>query len=197
MSGMFEEMRRRNVFRVAAAYLVVGWVVLQVAELIVPILHLPDWTITMTFYIGLVGFPFALLFAWAFELTPEGLKRSEDVDPEYSIAQSTGHTLNRAISGLLAVAVIILLADRFLLDRESGESAEATPGESLAAGGESRSIAVLPFVNMSDDPQQEYFSDGISEELLNGLAKIQELRVAARTSSFAFKGQNQDIKNIG
>ncbi|QFU77260.1 hypothetical protein EY643_17225 [Halioglobus maricola] len=210
MSSFFSELKRRNVFRVAIAYLVLAWLVLQVTDLVAPPLGLPEWTMSMVIFLGSVGFPFALLFAWAFELTPEGLKRSEDVEPTESIAPHTGSRLKQVTTALLLSAVIILLLDRQLglSERWQGEAAlpEAGVEATVPPADESlspddgislpRSIAVLPFVNMSDDASQEYFSDGISEELLNGLAKIRELRVAARTSSFAFKGKNQDISDI-
>lgn len=209
MASLLEELKRRNVFRVAVGYLVLAWVVLQIADLVAPALRLPEWTLSFVTFIGIIGFPFALFFAWAFELTPEGIKRSEDVDPQESITGETAGSLNRIIIGLLCVAVFILLADRFfgLSHRFTGEAVPQVaavpetrepPGPEVDAELERpRSIAVLPFVNMSGDSEQEYFSDGISEELLNALAQIQELRVAARTSSFAFKGQNQDITQIG
>ena len=199
--GLLAELKRRNVFRVALAYIIVGWVVLQVAEFLAPLLQLPEWTVSFALYLGIIGFPFALLFAWAFELTPGGLRRTQDVDPEVSIAHVTGSMLNRIIMGLMAMAVLLLLVDRFLPDSGTGEetnpvtTAEPVAGDAAAA--KPKSIAVLPFVNMSNDKEQEYFSDGISEELLNALAKIRDLRVAARTSSFAFKGKNQDITQIG
>ncbi len=209
MASLLEELKRRNVIRVAVGYLVLAWIVLQITDLVAPALRLPEWTLSFVTFIGIIGFPFALFFAWAFELTPDGIKRSEDVMPEDSITKKTGGNLNKLIIGMLCVAIIILLGDRFFgLSRKltSGAApvtAESTaPGEveADAAGLEDdlpRSIAVLPFVNMSGDAEQEYFSDGISEELLNALAQIRELRVAARTSSFAFKGMNQDISEIG
>jgi TolB-like protein len=209
LSGLFEELKRRNVFRVAVAYVVLAWVVLQITDLMAPALHLPEWTLSLVAFLGIIGFPFALLLAWAFELTPEGIKRSEDVTPEDSITGSTAGNLNKVIIGLLCVAVVTLLADRFLgLSQRLGGGAHVEATADASAGEEPpatavepddgpRSIAVLPFVNMSGDSEQEYFSDGISEELLNALAQIRELRVAARTSSFAFKGQNQDITKIG
>jgi TolB-like protein/Tfp pilus assembly protein PilF len=203
VSSIIEELKRRNVVRVAVAYIVVGWVVLQVAEFISPLLQLPEWTVSMALYIGIIGFPFALVFAWAFELTPEGLRRTEDVRPEESVTTSTGQNLNRVIIGLMGVAIAILLGERmFMAERDTAAEADqiaatAETAVPITDDGKPKSIAVLPFVNMSNDPEQDYFSDGISEELLNGLAKIRELRVAARTSSFAFKGKNQDITNIG
>lgn len=205
MAGLLEELRRRNVIRVAIGYGVLAWVVLQITDLVAPALHLPDWTLTLVTFLGIVGFPFALFFAWAFELTPEGLKRSEDVTAEDSITHHTAGSINRVIIALLVVALAILLADRHFgwsqlqapLPAVEEAATEPVPEPDAGdAGGPARSIAVLPFVNMSDDPAQDYFSDGISEELLNALAKIRELRVAARTSSFAFKGQNQDITAI-
>jgi TolB-like protein/Flp pilus assembly protein TadD len=199
--GLLSELKRRNVFRVAFAYIIVGWVVLQVAEFLAPLLNLPEWTVSFALYLGILGFPFALLFAWAFELTPEGLRRTQDVDPEASITHVTRSMLNRIIMVLMGLAILLLLLDRFLPDTGSGDEAKPTtpadPVAEEAAPEKPKSIAVLPFVNMSNDKEQEYFSDGISEELLNALTKIRDLRVAARTSSFAFKGKNQDITQIG
>ncbi len=198
MNRLLKELQRRNVYRVALAYIVVGWVVLQVAEFLSPLLQLPDWTVSLALYLGLLGFPFALIFAWAFEMTPEGLRLTEKVAPEESITDETGKSLNRTIITMMAVAIVLLLGERFYsssLTTDAGAAQQATASKRDTGSGSS--IAVLPFVNMSKDPDQEYFSDGISEELLNGLAKIQELRVAARTSSFAFKGQNADITDIG
>ncbi len=213
MASLLEELKRRNVFRVAVGYLVLAWVVLQIADLVAPALHLPEWTLSFVTFFGIIGFPFALFFAWAFELTPEGIKRSEDVVPEDSITSQTAGNLNKITIGLLCVAVLTLLADRYFglsqmlspgdpaavaeAEAEADETMPAAEVAEAATDDKPRSIAVLPFVNMSDDKEQEYFSDGISEELLNALAQIRELRVAARTSSFAFKGQNQDITKIG
>ena len=204
MASLLAELKRRNVYKVTFAYLILGWLVLQITDIVAPALRLPEWTMSLVTYLGLIGFPFAILFTWAFELTPDALKRTADVDPEQSITGKTGQTLNGVIIAMLVMAVAFLLLDKFFLgdtgiDAPVAETAEPAAEEPAQPGAtdKPRSIAVLPFVNMSNDPDQEYFSDGISEELLNGLAKIQELRVAARTSSFAFKGQNQDITDIG
>lgn len=205
MASLIAELRRRNVFRVAFAYIVVGWVVMQVAEFLAPLLQLPSWTVSFALYLGVIGFPFALVFAWAFELTPEGLRRTQDVDPDASITHETAGKLNRLTITLMGIAIVLLLAERVVNRPDdsteikanvvSADALQNTPADT--AQEKPKSIAVLPFVNMSNDPEQEYFSDGISEELLNALAKIRDLRVAARTSSFAFKGKNQDITAIG
>lgn len=202
MASLLDELKRRNVFRVAIGYLVLAWVVLQITDLVAPALLLPDWTLSLVTFLGILGFPFALFFAWAFELTPEGIKRSEDVTEEDSISGQTAGSLNKIIIVLLALAVTVLLADKYLggTDTQPMAPSETAADEQEAVEREAsrpRSVAVLPFVNMSDDPSQEFFSDGISEELLNSLAKVRALRVPARTSSFAFKGKNQDITDIG
>ena len=196
MSSLLSELRRRNVFKVGAAYLVLGWVVMQVTDLVTPALHLPEWTLSLVTWLGVIGFPFALLFAWAFELTPDGLKRSEEVDPGESVTRRTGNKLNRVITALLVAAIGVVIYQQWAFTR-SDANQPALPGEARSRPGLYDSIAVLPFVNMSSDPEQEYFSDGIAEELLNALARISNLKVAARTSSFAFKNEQSDIRKIG
>jgi len=151
-----------------------------------------------------IGFPLILLFAWAFELTPEGLKRESEVDRSQSITHQTGQKLNYTIIAVMALALAYFAYDKFV----APGSRDATPAEAAQESDvqppieepvveEEKSIAVLPFVNMSSDPEQDYFADGISEEILNALAKVSELKVAGRTSSFAFKGKNQDLLEIG
>jgi len=188
--SFFNELKRRNVFRVAIAYGIASWLLIEVSATTFPMLRLPEWGATMVTVLLLIGFPIALIFAWAFELTPEGIKKEKDVDRSESITHHTGRKLDFAIIGVLAIAVGFLLADKFLLS----ESPEKGVGEIVATG---QSIAVLPFVNISSDKEQEYFSDGITEEILNSLASVKELKVAGRTSSFAFKGENQDLRRIG
>lgn len=199
MSGFFEELKRRNVFRVGVGYLVLSWLILQIGALLAPILGLPEIALSFVVFALVLGFPLALLFAWAYELTPDGLKRSGDVAADPSVTSAAGRRFNIAISGFLTLVVVVLLADRFYFSKAELEPEAIVDADGDVPLGERSydSIAVLPFVNMSDDKSQEYFSDGISEELLNLLAKTKGLRVAARTSSFAFKGRNQNIKGIG
>ena len=199
MAGLIEELKRRNVFRVGLAYLALAWVVVQITDLAVPALNLPEILHSIVFYIGMVGFPFAIFFAWAFELTPEGLKREQEVDRTSSVTLVTGRKLDFAIIAMLLVAVVFLMVDNYvLIDTVDPELALAGDASSTSVEAASYdSIGVLPFTNISNDPEQDYFSDGISEELLNALAKLKNLQVAARTSSFAFKGQNQSITEIG
>ena len=194
--SFIEELKRRNVFRIAVAYLVSAWVALQLADIVLESIEAPNWVIqAFMLAIGL-GFPLALVFAWAFEMTPEGIKKEKDVDRSQSITHQTGQKLNRGINVALSIAVVLLLFDRFV-PMGSREQPAVEPAARPAAAEQAKSIAVLPFVNMSSDTEQEYFSDGISEEILNSLARVKELKVAGRTSSFAFKGQNQDLRQIG
>ena len=174
------------------AYAIVGWVVIEIASVAGPALRLPEWTTSFVVFLIILGLPVALIFAWAFELTPEGLKLEKDVDRSQSITSSTGRKLDIAIIALLIMGVTYFAVDKFVFDpgRDAIEIEAAVQSVQDASGvgsDSSKSIAVLPFVNMSDDASNEYFSDGLSEELLNLLAKIPELRVAARTSSFSFK----------
>jgi TolB-like protein/Tfp pilus assembly protein PilF len=190
MTSFVSELKRRNVFRVAVLYGVVAWVLIQVVDVVMPRLGIPDWGVTLVIVLLVIGFPVAMIFAWAFELTPEGIKRTEEVDPNASITPDTGQKLNNLIIGVLGIAVAYLLVDKFYLSdapEPSGRSGTAQMAEAPAL----TSIAVLPFADMSPDKDQEYFTDGISEELLNLLAKT------GRTSSFAFKGKNDDLRIIG
>lgn len=197
MSSILRELKRRNVFRVGAAYIVVSWLIIQVIETISGPLSLPDWTETFFIVLLLSGLPLVLLFSWAFELTPEGLKKTADVDTNESVTSTTGKKLNYAIIGVLVLSLVYFMWERqALVEQVEQIAASADDALDTAQTSSVISIAVLPFVNMSADPAQEYFSDGISEELLNLLAKIPELRVPARTSSFQFKGKNLDIGEV-
>jgi TolB-like protein/tetratricopeptide (TPR) repeat protein len=202
--SLFNELKRRNVFRVGIAYIVMAWLVLQVSDVILNNITAPGWVFHVLLLFLAIGFPFAVFFAWAFELTPEGLKKEKDVDRSKSITRVTGRKLDYVMIAVLVLALGYFTFDKFVLDpSRDAELVQATTEavaeqatESGKADAADKSIAVLPFVNMSNDPEQEYFSDGISEELLNVLAQFPGLQVAARTSAFQFKGQNRDIAGI-
>jgi TolB-like protein/Tfp pilus assembly protein PilF len=194
---LFQELKRRNVFRVAAAYVVVSWLLIQVADIAADNLGFPDWFMAMLFVVLGLAFPIVLVFAWAYEITPEGIKRERDVRPETSITPVTGRRLDQITIAMIVLALAVLAVDRLWLARTA--PAVVTP---VAATGDpapvvDQSIAVLPFADMSPGQDQEYFSDGLSEEILNLLAQIRDLRVIGRTSSFAFKGRNEDLRTIG
>jgi len=194
--SFFNELKRRNVIKVVVAYIVTSWLVAQVAQLAAESFGAPDWVMKMFITLLALGFPIAIIFSWAFEMTPEGIKKERDVDRSQSITNVTGQKLNYTIIGLLVVALGYFAYDKFLLTPTAGENANVAESEQTQNSGP-RTIAVLPFVNMSEDKGNEYFSDGLTEELLNILAKIKELHVAGRTSSFAFKGKEDDLRIIG
>ncbi|MCJ7555811.1 MAG: hypothetical protein MUP90_02720 [Gammaproteobacteria bacterium] len=190
MGSFWNELRRRNVVRVGIAYALVAWVGLQVIDFASEIISAPHWILQISALLAAIGFPAALVFAWVYEMTPEGLKLEAQVDRTQSIAPHTGRKLDRVIIGILALAVVGLATRQFLFPADTAtapEVAEAGPA----------SIAVLPFEDYSENKDQEYFSKGIAEEILNLLAKTNALRVAARTSSFAFASHDTDIREIG
>jgi len=227
--SFFEELKRRNVFRVAIGYVITAWLLLQVVDLVLDNIHAPDWVMQVFMLALAVGFPLAVFFAWAFEMTPEGVKRESEVDRSQSITRQTGRKMDRNIIIALTLALAYFAYDKFLappsdsqpqlapttaeelasgnpLGHEPASSevlasvnASVTPAESPkpALGPDEKSVAVLPFVNMSDDAENEYFSDGISEELLNVLVRVKGLRVPSRTSSFTFKGSDKKLSEIG
>ncbi len=190
MGQLFEELKRRNVLRVGFAYLVVGWLVIEVIDTVAPRLGLPDWVPTFFIIFVAVGLPIALILAWAFELTPEGVKKAADITEATQGAPRGRRKLDFAIVGLLVVAL-----GYFIWESRFQDSAEPPPAGTVAEEGQT-TIAVLPFVNMSSDAEQEYFADGLTEEILNSLARLPELRVTARTSAFHFKGRNIPIPEI-
>ncbi len=202
----FQELKRRNVFRVGIAYLVVAWLVVQVADVMIDNIGAPEWLFSSILMVLGIGFPVVLVFAWAFELTPEGIKREKDVDPNTSITPKTGNKLDRAIIVVLTLALGYFAWDKFSTPTEpSGEpatSAEVTgpaantaiePTSSLPSD---KSIAVLPFENRSNLNEDEYFSSGIHDDLLTQLAQIKSLRVISRTSVARFKDTNLSIRDI-
>ena len=203
--SIFNELKRRNVFKVAIAYIVVAWLVMQVVDVVINHITAPAWVFQVLMLFLAIGFPFAVIFAWAFEMTPEGLKRESEVDRAESITPMTGKKLNLMITGVLVLALGYFAYDKFVLnasrDAELVKATTEAVKESVSAQPQTeaqtaRSIAVLPCVNMSDDASNEYFSDGLSEELLNLLAKIPELKVASRSSAFQFKGEKFDLKDV-
>ncbi len=196
--SIFDELKRRNVFKVAAAYIIVGWLIMQAGDTLAPALHLPEWVNSLLAFFLILGFPLAMFFAWAFEMTPEGIKKEKDVDRSKSITQVTGQKLNNVIIGILVLALAYFAIDKFVLQPQVGTEPSIAAGDAIIEEkAKEQSIAVLPFVDMSANSDNEYFSDGLSEELLNILSKIKELRVAGRTSSFAFKGKDEDLRSIG
>ncbi|MCH8203341.1 MAG: tetratricopeptide repeat protein [Proteobacteria bacterium] len=192
MGQLFEELKRRNVVRVGIAYVIGGGLMIEVMDTIAPRLGMPDWVPTFIIIAVLIGLPIALFFSWSYELTAQGLKKTHEVDADASISHSSGRKLDFAIIGMLVLALGYFVWGKFGAEPalKTGQVTAEAKGDGL------HSIAVLAFVNMSSDPDQEYFSDGISEELLNLLARIPELRVVSRTSAFSFKGKNIDIPTI-
>ena len=199
--SFLNELKRRNVLRVGAAYIVSSWLLIQVAETIFPLFGFGDTPARLVVIVLAIAFIPSVIFAWVFEITPEGLKKDADVDRKRSITRDTGKTLDRIILIVLALALAYFAFDKFVLDpaRDLSKVETARQEGRAAALTESygeRSIAVLPFVNMSDDPEQEYFSDGISEELLYLLTQIPELRVISRSSAFMFKNKDISIPEV-
>jgi TolB-like protein/Tfp pilus assembly protein PilF len=207
--SLFEELKRRNVVRVGLAYAVFAWVLLQLFDVVGEILELPAWGGKMILVALVLGLPLALIFAWVFEMTPEGIKLEKEVDRSQSITHTTGRKLNIVTTVLMAVALAWFAWDKFgagpdrvtttSVDSVAAPAPPAAPGSGqppAVTAAAAHSIAVLPFVDMSRAKDQEYLSDGIAEELLNLLVKIPGLQVAARTSSFSFKGKDVKIADV-
>lgn len=202
---LFRELKRRNVFRVALAYLVGCWLLLQILDVVGPILNLPDAFARYLLFLLVIGLIPTLIFAWVFELTPDGVKPEHEVDRSRSITPRTGKKLDRAIMVTLAIAVGLLLFDKLALQSGSPPTSESArtgtveiPAEGAAppASGRNKSVAVLPFVAMSNGPDDDYFADGLTEEIINSLAQLPDLLVTARTSAFHFKNRNIPIEEI-
>jgi len=210
--SLIRELRRRNVFRVAAAYVVASWLLIQVAETIFPLFGYGDTPARIVVVVLAIGLIPALIFAWAFELTPEGLKKESEVDRSQSIAPHTGKKLDRMIMVVLALALGYFAFDKFVLTPQREAAQQQQTVEQLASATEQarqqgrtealvesygdQSIAVLPFTDMSSAKDQEYMSDGLAEELLNLLAKLPQLWVISRSSAFSFKGKDIAIPEI-
>jgi adenylate cyclase len=191
--SLFAELKRRNVFRMSGAYLALGWVVTQVTATVAPALGMPEWTLKLVVWLGIVGFPLMVAFAWAYELTPEGIRREGDLLPAAD-RDASGRRLDYITIFMVALALLLFAASRVLAP--AGESAHSATGDTAAAGAKERSIAVLPFDNFSADSAQAYFADGITEDLITDLARLPGLMVIARNSSFAYKGKHVRAQQV-
>ncbi len=187
--NLFNELKRRNVFRVTIAYLIASWLLIQLVDILVPMLTLPEWVSRFIFLLLVVLFIPVIIAAWALELTPDGIKLEKNVDRGDSLTPRTGKRLDRLIIGVLAVLVAVLLIDKVFLSRSGDASIES-------AAGADKSIAVLPFSDLSQSQDQEWFADGLAEEILNALTRTPDLLISARTSTFAYKGTDKDIPTI-
>src|SRR5215470_15410862 len=183
--NFFGELKRRNVYKVAIAYAVVAWLLMQVASQIFPFFDIPSWGVRLVVLLLIIGFPIALILAWAFELTPEGIKRTEDVDLSKSIRRKTGRKLDFLIIAVLLLVIAALLFQRF--------HAKVSPPVSSSP---EKSIAVLPFENLSEDKANAYLADGIQEEILTRLAKIADLKVISRTSTQRYQSKPGNLSEI-
>ncbi len=193
--NFFAELKRRNVYKVAVAYAIVGWLLVQIATQVFPFLEIPNWVVRLVIVLVAAGFPIALVIAWAFELTPEGIKRTEDVDLPGGSSSNNRIWIYVAVIGA-AFSVGLFFIGRYTAPRTSSAEREPPP-PAVAGSAPQKSIAVLPLLNESGDPRDEYFSDGLSEELIAALAQIRELKVIGRSSSFRFKERKEESKTIG
>jgi TolB-like protein/Tfp pilus assembly protein PilF len=183
--GFFGELKRRNVYKVAIAYAIVAWLLIQAASILFPTFEAPPWMMKIFVILIILGFPIALIFAWAFELTPEGLKRTEDVDVSESMTRRTGRKLDFLIIGVLLVVIAVLVFQRL-----------HPTGPSRASSVSQKSVAVLPFENRSEDKANAYFADGIQDEILTRLSKIADLKVISRTSTQHYKSAPKNLPEI-
>jgi TolB-like protein len=198
--SLFKELKRRNVFRVGFAYTIATWLFAQIAELAASSFGAPDWVMKMIITMLVLGFPVALVMAWAYELTPDGLRRESDAEAGQSTGKANSGKMDRAITIVLLLAVAYFSYDKFVIDRgrDAAEinTAAQVPQEQVEPR-RSSSVAVLPFVNLSNDPEQGFLSDGIADEIIGLLSQVDGMRVTARSSAFLFRDRTQDIKEIG
>jgi TolB-like protein/Tfp pilus assembly protein PilF len=214
--SLLKELKRRNVFKVAAAYVIVGWLIMQAGEVMGPALHLPEWVNSLLAFFLILGFPLAMFFAWAYEMTPEGLKKENEVDHSQSVADFSGQKLNYAIMGLLALAVVYFVFDKFVTnpqhdagitqttqtakDEINVEADRIEPDliepDLIESGPDEKSIAVLPFDNRSNLEEDQFFTDGIHDDLLTTIAKIGSMKVISRTSVMEYRGTIKKIPQI-
>ena len=194
--SLFTELNRRNVIRVGIAYAIVAWVIAQIAEFAFQNFGAPEWVLKTVVVLLLLGLPIALIFAWAFEMTPDGIKREKEVDRSQSIVAQTGHKLDRVIIAILVVALGWFAWDKFSAGVDSKSAPEVVAEAAAVDQLQDKSVAVLPFLALSSGQDDEYFADGLTEEILNSLAQLPELLVTARTSAFSFKGQDIPVQEI-
>ncbi len=197
---LIDELKRRNVFRVGAAYVLLGWIIVQVTDTVSPALNLPDWTLSFVTWIGIVGFPIALFFAWAYELTPDGIKREVDVDSAESITAATGRKLDIALIGLLVVTIGMIAWDTFSRTQDEETPVSDTPSDTVdddASPSPADSIAVLPLTNMSAVTENAFFAGGVHEEILTNLSRIEGLRVISRTTALRYMNSDLSLRDVG
>src|SRR5712691_2110689 len=187
MNNFFSELKRRNVYKVAVAYAVVGWLLVQVTTQVFPIFEIPNWVMRLIVLAIIIGFPIALVVAWAFELTPEGLKRSEDADRSLDARRRSHAWIYVVVAGAVLSMALFLLG-RFPASHATAPSSSSIPN---------KSIAVLPFENLSDDKANGYFAEGIQDEILTRLSKIADLKVISRTSTQEYKSAPANLREIG
>jgi serine/threonine-protein kinase len=179
------ELQRRNVYKVAIAYGVVGWLLIQIATQLFPVFEIPNWGARMVVVIVLLGFPIVLVLAWAYELTPEGIQRTDEVHSHESITRRTGRKLDFVIIGVLLTVIAVMAFQHY------------RPARGGPDDGAQKSIAILPFIDLSQTKEQDYFSDGITEQIINSLAHVHGLLVVARTTAFSFKNKEMDVREVG
>jgi TolB-like protein len=195
--NFFAELKRRNVYKTAVTYAVVSWLLIQIATQVFPIFDIPNWAVRVIVLLLVLGFPVALVLAWAFEITPEGIKRTEEVAPHESITHHTGRKLVGISVAVAVVAAGMLALQLFrtpLLSERTLASSQATGVSTVSE----KSIAVLPFDNLSSDRENAYFTDGVQDEILTHLSKIADLRVISRISAMQYKsGVPRNLRKIG
>ena len=185
LKKFFAELQRRNVYKVGIAYCVVSWLIVQVTTQLFPVFEIPAWAARMVVVILLLGFPVALVLAWAYELTPEGLQRTEEVELSKPIVRRTGRTLDFVIIGVLLAVIAVMVFRHY------------RPGQARNENVPQKSIAILPFIDLSPTKEQDYFSDGITDQIINSLAHVHGLLVVARTTAFSFKNKEMDVREVG
>ncbi len=191
----WDELKRRNVIKATMAYIVVAWVLIQVLTNILPVFQAPDWVLKTLMILLAIGLPVWMFFSWVYEVTPEGIKKTADVSSDESVTATTNKRLNILILILLVVAIGLNF-----IDTDTSQETDRIEHSNVASNAETireNSIAVLPFLDMSPNKDQEHYSDGIAIEILNALCKFKKLKVVGRTSSFSFKNKEEDLKTIG